>query len=299
MTSQPGPPGSLLNLDASRPPVEPVDAATPVLLRAGSDGIEVFCVERNRKSRFMGGALVFPGGRVDAGDRDPAWDPLLLAPHARTGAISGSTGPRRDLALAACRESLEEAAILPVNGILTHSDALELRAALASGVDALRTALTRRGLLIDLGSLVPFARWITPAAEARRFDTRFFMMRTPAGQDGAHDEYETMASFWATPREVLARWEARQVQMAPPTHHTLLRISRSGNVDEALALAETAPLDPVCPALVNYDGTIALTLPGDPDHPQPLRIIEGHTRYVLRDEQWRPENPPAIAAPAT
>ena len=262
-----------------------MDAATLVLLRDGSDGIEVFCVERNRKSRFMGGALVFPGGRVDAADRDPAWDPLLC----------GSTGPRRDLALAACRESLEEAAILPVNGVLTHNEALELRAALASGVDELRAALTARGLSIDLRSLVPFARWVTPAAEARRFDTRFFMMRTPAGQDGAHDEYETMASFWATPREVLRRWEARDVQLAPPTHHTLLRLARSGTVDDALARASTAPLDPVCPTLVNYDGTIALTLPGDPDHPQAVRIIEGKTRYVLRAEQWRPEDSPAIA----
>ncbi len=294
MTSQPGPPGSLLNLDASRPPIEPVDAATLVLLRDGTDGIEVFCVERNRNSRFMGGALVFPGGRVDAGDRDPAWDPLLLAPHARTSAISGSSGLRRDLAVAACRESLEEAAILPVNGVLSHNEALELRVALASSVEALRDALTMRRLLIDIGSLIPFARWVTPAAEARRFDTRFFMMRTPLCQDGAHDEYETMASVWATPREVLARWEAREVQMAPPTHHTLLRLSRSGTVDDALALAETAPLDPVCPALMTYDGTLALTLPGDPSHPQTGRIVEGKTRYVLRDEQWRPEEPSAI-----
>ncbi len=289
-----GPPGSLLNLDAARPPVDPVDAATLVLLRDGRDGIEVFCVERNRKSRFMGGALVFPGGRVDAGDRDPAWRPFLLPAHPRTSVAGGSAELRQDLALAACRESLEEAAILPVRGPLTHDHALELRAALASGADALRAALTARGLRIDLASLVPFARWVTPAAEARRFDTRFFMMRTPDGQDGTHDEYETMASFWATPREVLARWAARDLQIAPPTHHTLLRLLDSGTVDDALARASAAPLDPICPALVNYDGTIALTLPGDPDHPESRRIIDGHTRYVLRDEQWHPEDPPAI-----
>jgi len=264
-----------------------------VLLRDGGDGIEVFCVERNRKSRFMGGALVFPGGRVDASDRDPSWQPFLLHPHLRPGVAGDPEAWGEALALTACRESLEEAAILPVDGNLTHAQALELRAALTSGMDALRGALTARGLVIDLGSLVPFARWITPAAEARRFDTRFFMMRTPAGQDGAHDEYETMASFWATPRDVLARWEAREVQLAPPTHHTLLRLAESATVDEALALAGAFPLDPVCPALVDYDGTIALTLPGDPDHPQAQRIIEGKTRYVLRDEQWRPEDPPS------
>src|SRR5688572_13968568 len=60
MTSQPGPPGRLLNFDRTQPPPVPRDAATLVLLRDGGEGIEVFCVERNRKSRFMGGALVFP-----------------------------------------------------------------------------------------------------------------------------------------------------------------------------------------------------------------------------------------------
>jgi 8-oxo-dGTP pyrophosphatase MutT (NUDIX family) len=285
MSSRPSPPGSLLNLDATRPPVEPRDAATLVLLRDGHDGLEVFCVERNRKSRFMGGALVFPGGKVDEGDRDPAWARLLLPPRVRPGGVSGQDALRQDVALAACRESLEEAAILPVSGALTH--------ALASGADALRAALTVRRLAIDLASLVPFARWVTPAAEERRFDTRFFMLRTPAGQDGAHDEYETMASFWATPLNVLARWEARDLQLAPPTHHTLLRLSRSETVDDALSAADAACLDPICPVLVDYDDTMALTLPGDPDHPVAQRLIDGHSRYVLRDEQWRPEDPPA------
>jgi 8-oxo-dGTP pyrophosphatase MutT (NUDIX family) len=288
----PSPPGSLLNLDASRPHVEPADAATLVLLRDGDQGLEVFCVERNRKSRFMGGALVFPGGKVDAGDRDPEWNPLRLEPHARLIEAGGADYVRPELAIAACRESLEEAAILPVSGTLTHDEALRLRQALVSGPGALRAALVERGLRIDLASLVPFARWVTPAAEARRFDTRFFMARTPAGQDGAHDDHETMASFWATPNAVLERWEARAVQMAPPTHHTLVRLSRSHTVDEALREIETARLDPICPLLVDQDGAMALTLPGDPEHPQDERLIDGRTRYVLREEQWRPEDPP-------
>lgn len=292
MTPQAGPPGSLLQFDRTKPPAVPRDAATLVLLRDGPEGLEVFCVERNRQSRFMGGALVFPGGKVDEGDRDPAWDRLLLPPRVRPGGITSQDELRKDVALAACRESLEEAAILPVSGLLTHEDALVLRQALATGADVFRAALTTRGLAIDLASLVPFARWITPEAEVRRFDARFFMLRTPAGQHGAHDAHETMASFWATPHEVLLRWEARQVQIAPPTHRTLQMLSLHATVDEALAMADTACLDPICPALVDYDGTMALTLPGDPDHPQATRIIAGQTRYVLRDEQWRPEDPP-------
>ncbi len=283
MTHHPGPPGSLLNFDFTQPPPVPRDAATLVLLRDGVEGLEVFCVERNRKSGFMGGALVFPGGKVDEADRDPAWEGLLTpARH----------GVRQDIALAACRESLEEAAILPVSGTLSHNEALVFRQALATGPDFLRSALKARGLTIDLASLVPLARWVTPEPEVRRFDARFFMVRAPEGQDGAHDKYETMASFWATPRVVLARFDAKDVQMAPPTHRTLELLLAHAKVDDALAAVETQSLEPVCPVLIDYDGTIALTLPGDPDHPQATRIIAGQTRYVLRGEQWRPEDPP-------
>ena len=280
MAAQPGPPGSLLNFDFTQPPPVPTDAATLVLLRDGDAGLEVFCVERHRNSRFMGGALVFPGGKVDEGDRDPAWQGLLMPPR---------EGVRQDIALAACRESLEEAAILPVSGALTHDDALVFRQALATGPDFLRSALKARGLRIDLSCLVPFARWVTPEPEVRRFDARFFMLRAPEGQAGAHDTHETMASFWETPREVLARFDAGDVQIAPPTHRTLEILSTHATVDAALAAAETACLDPICPVLIDYDGTMALTLPGDPDHPQATRIVAGRTRYVLRGEQWRAE----------
>ena len=186
-------------------------------------------------------------------------------------------------------ESLEEAAILPVTGSLSHADALSLRETLTRGTSAFREALVSRGLSIDLGSLVPFARWVTPEAEARRFDARFFMLRTPEGQHGAHDAQETMASFWATPGEVLSRWQDRSVQLAPPTHRILQLLSLHGAVDAALDAAGQMRLDPICPALVDYDGTLALTLPGDPDHPVPTRVVEGQSRYVLRAGQWRPE----------
>lgn len=286
MPPRPGPPGSLLHFDFTQPPAAPREAATLILLRDGESGIEVFCVERNRKSGFMGGALVFPGGKVDDSDRDEGWTGFLLPPR---------EGTRTDVALAACRESLEEAAILPVRGALTHADALALRQALVSGVDVFRSALRARGLMIDLASLVPFARWITPEPEVRRFDAHFFMLRAPGGQTGAHDDHETMASFWATPGEVLARWNANAVQMAPPTHRTLQMLSRQASVDAALAAAAGADLDPICPVLIDYDGTMALTLPGDPAHPQAARLIggqTGQTRYVLRDGQWRPEDAP-------
>jgi 8-oxo-dGTP pyrophosphatase MutT (NUDIX family) len=64
---RPGP-GEELNLDG--PPVEPRQAATVIVLRGGSERLELLLVQRNPKQRFMGGAWVFPGGAVDTGEGD-------------------------------------------------------------------------------------------------------------------------------------------------------------------------------------------------------------------------------------
>lgn len=57
-----------LNLEGE--PVRPRQAATVIVLRGGADTLEVLLVKRNPAQRFMGGAWVFPGGAVDAGDGD-------------------------------------------------------------------------------------------------------------------------------------------------------------------------------------------------------------------------------------
>jgi 8-oxo-dGTP pyrophosphatase MutT (NUDIX family) len=62
---RPGP-GEELNTDG--PPTPPRQAATVILLRGGGEALEVLLVKRNPEQRFMGGAWVFPGGAVDAGE---------------------------------------------------------------------------------------------------------------------------------------------------------------------------------------------------------------------------------------
>ncbi len=278
----------LLDLDPSRPPVTPVDAATLVLVRDAAPGLEVFCVERAATAVFMAGAVVFPGGRVEPDDHDTQWDALVAPASPRLRELA-EPGQARALAIAACRECVEEAAILPVDSIVSHADVVSLRDALTSAPAAFREALAARGLRLNLPALVPFARWVTPAAERRRFDARFFLMRAPSGQDGAPDAKETTVSFWASPDDVLARWEAGVIQLAPPTHHTLWWLSQAPSVDVALAVAERRSLAAVHPHLVAVEDTWALALPGDQAHPDTGRIVDGPSRYVLRGEQWRPE----------
>lgn len=275
----------MLDLDEARGAATPKDAATLVLARDGAEGVELFCVERSKKLRFMGGAVVFPGGKLDdAHDRDAAWEALSTAPDPRGLGFAADAETLRALAVAACRESLEEAAILPVaGGSLRADDLAAMRAA------PMRPELVRRGLRLDLAALHPLARWITPAAESRRYDARFFVVAAPAGQPGAHDESETLASFWATPASVLRRFDAGEVQLAPPTNRTLEILSSARTVGDALAIAAAACLDPVCPKLVRHEDTLALVLPGDPEHDVRTARVPGRSRFVLRGERWRPE----------
>ena len=295
----------MLDLKLDREGVTPTDAATIILVRnaPAAGGVEVFCVERSKQSRFLGGAIVFPGGKLDASDASEDW--TALATRVRAPARSWTVPFTRDdahlraLAIAACRETLEEAAMLHVTGgasALTQEELFALRSRLTSDAGALRAFLVERGLLLDLEALHPLARWVTPVAEARRYDARFFVAVAPPGQTGAHDEHETMASFWATPSEVLRRWDAGEVQVAPPTHCTLALLSSCTSTDAVLALAAETCLDPICPRLVQQkegeQQTLALTLPGDPEHEVRERRVSGASRYVLRGERWLAEDTP-------
>jgi hypothetical protein len=100
-----------------------------------------------------------------------------------------------------------------------------------------------------------------------------------------------MASFWARPADLLARFAAGAVQLAPPTHRTIELLAAAGSGDAAIVSAGRACLDPICPELVQTGDTLALVLPGDRDHSVKERRIDGKSRFVLRGERWWPEDP--------
>lgn len=288
----------MLDFDPKREGVKPRDAATLVVVRdAPSAGcIEVFCVER-QKVGFLGGAIVFPGGKLDASDAHPGWADASTAPRAPHTPVTDDDAMLRALAVAACREALEEAAILPLVGVqLAHEELLACRKRVTGG-ESLLAMLTARAARLDLASLHPMARWITPVAESRRFDTRFFLYVAEAALTGAHDDHETTASFWASPREVLERFTAGSLQLAPPTHRTLEILATARDARGAIALADSACLDPVCPRLVTHRDargeTLGLALPGDPEHEVRESRSPGASRYVLRGDRFVPEDPPA------
>jgi 8-oxo-dGTP pyrophosphatase MutT (NUDIX family) len=274
-----------LKLDPTQPPKAPVAAATVIVVRDTPGGLELFCVQRNPKSAFLGGAIVFPGGKLDPADRTVVERGHAVGEAVRSNLL-GEPDEERVIAVAAARETLEEAGIVPTDA--APAAAAAVRAALRAGA-AFPDALALHGVTLALDRLSAFARWVTPEAEPRRYDTRFYVLTLPEGQEASHDAHETTMGFWASPAEVLARFAAGDIQLAPPTTRTLELLCETPTSSAVLELASRQSLLPICPRFVPGDPP-ALVLPGDPSHEIPERRVAGPTRFVLRDGRFVSED---------
>ncbi|MCC6873810.1 MAG: NUDIX hydrolase [Sandaracinaceae bacterium] len=283
----------MLDVDPSRAPAEPRDAATVVLVRdEPGGGLSVFLVKRHGKSGFMAGAHVFPGGVLEPGDRGPILARLSGRTPERAAALLNEEDAERAIALhvAALRETFEEA------GLLVARDAARLDLAQARR-RLLASEITFEALIHELqaelqaDALVPLARWVTPIVEKRRSDARFFLARAPEGQIAEHDRVEVTAGEWLTPEDALAAWDSGTIQLAPPTLRTLEELAAFATVEQALAHAASRPPPLVQPVFRDLGGTWALTLPGDPEHPERERVLPGPTRFVLIDGRFQSREP--------
>ncbi len=275
-------------------PVTPLDAATVVVVRDDRGQLEVFCVRRHASSAFLGGAVVFPGGKLDAADRAAHWQQRSTGLDERACGFAADADHGLSLAVCACRETLEEAALVPTKPELDAAAVTELRASLsASGSvpDALHAQLDARGLQLDTAGLLPFARWITPEVEQRRFDARFYLLALPAGQEGQHDAQETTESVWAPPQQMLTAQLQGKVFMAPPTIRVLELLVGVDSASGARDLAKQQSLEPVQPRFIVADPPM-LVIPGDPLHELPDKRVAGPTRFVLRNAHFVSEDPP-------
>ncbi len=138
---------------------------------------------------FAAGMHVFPGGSVDPrdGETDTAW----AGPPARrwAGWLGCDEPLARALVCAAVRETFEESGVLlagPDAGSVvadTTGDDLERdRLALLDRSASMAEVLATRDLVLRSDLLRPWAHWITPEFEPKRFDTRFFVAAVPTGQ---------------------------------------------------------------------------------------------------------------------
>jgi 8-oxo-dGTP pyrophosphatase MutT (NUDIX family) len=272
----------LADLEAGRiAPATPRDAATVMLLRpAGARagvGVEVLMLRRVAAMKFAPGAYVFPGGSVDPADHGAVgWhgpDPAEFG--ARLGA---SAEMARALVCAAVRETFEEAGVLlagaPDGGPVADPSGPSWeadRAALVAGAVTLAELLSRRGLVLRADLLVPWARWITPEGEPRRFDARFFAAALPAGQLATGHAAESDHIAWLRPGDAIESARAGQISMLPPTATTLHDFAVAGDDAGADAVAgilgRRPVIEPVVPRLVLEDGQAWLYVPDEVGYP--------------------------------
>jgi 8-oxo-dGTP pyrophosphatase MutT (NUDIX family) len=289
-------------------PIEanPRPASTVVLLRdaaASAGRPEVFLVRRHQNTAFMGGAHVFPGGRVEAGDRNVAestWCDGLDAALRQLAAVP----PVEAVAfhLAAVRELFEEAGVLLArdrSGFFVSLAKDDERARFKTysadvhaGSRSLRDVIEREELRLALDALVPFAHWVTPPIDVRQFDTRFFLARVPPNQTPVHDDRETTQSVWMTPATALHQAERDDIVLPPPTWTTLRELEPFESVDAAILWARGRHITRRQPLLVERDGLRMLVMPGDPLHPEPAADpIPPEVRFIQVAGRWRAQRP--------
>ena len=274
---------------------EPRPAATIILLRDTMSGPEAFMLQRTRRAAFLPGAYVFPGGALDATDRDPrAARRVLGVSDERASAQLGLDSGGLAYWIAAARECFEEAGILIATNAAGEPVAPERAEALApwraplnAGERAFAELLEAEDLYVPAPEIVYFSHWITAAGRPRRFNTRFFVARAPECQSGAHDESETVHSFWVAPREALARQDRGEIEIIFPTRTSLEDLGRfttaAAAIGYALGLGDIE-VNAACWAL-DHEGSKRLFRRADPQYfeihwcdPEET----GETCYVIR-----------------
>ncbi|WP_106850467.1 NUDIX domain-containing protein [Blastococcus sp. Marseille-P5729] len=248
-------------------PSAPKPAATILLIRDGERGLEVYLIRRVRQMAFAGGMTAYPGGGVDPRDLDADFGWVGPDPGYWAGAFSTDERRARSLVAAAVRETFEESGILlateadaPV--VDTDNDEWEAeRQALLDRSHSLAELLQKRELSVRADLIRPWAHWITPEAEPKRYDTSFFLVKLPDGVHPRAISTEHDLAEWVPVRQALADGESGARAMLPPTIVTLRDLAQHDTADEAMAAAPPRRLEPILPELVDVDGVLQVRLP--------------------------------------
>lgn len=239
-----------------------IPAATLVTWRdppAGSAGEPlILVVERSASMAFAAGALVFPGGRIDAEDHE----------------FATALGRPGDAArITAIRETIEESAVAAGVAGPTFSGNVDpalgpiLQQALIDRVP-FAALLAANSLSLDLDALVPFARWMPAFTHARKFDTMFFLAPAPPGNWTPRPQPgECVDAEWAGPVELIARIERGAASAIFPTKRNLERLAQHARYDDALADARAHRIDTITPWIEEVGGERHVCIPAGLGYP--------------------------------
>jgi glyoxylase-like metal-dependent hydrolase (beta-lactamase superfamily II)/8-oxo-dGTP pyrophosphatase MutT (NUDIX family) len=212
-----------------------------VLVRDGAGGLEVLLMRRDDRGDPSGGAWVFPGGLVDAGDAECR--PLCVGvddvgTSARLELVDGGL----DYLVAAVRECFEECGLLLASGRdgepvapAVAETLQDWRVPLNEGTRTLADLCRDHELRLAAGDLAYVSHWVTPVGYKKRFDVRFFVAAAPAGQVVHPDGTEVLEHRWLRPVDALA--QEPPLKLMNPTRKTLAAIAPHRSVADVMAWA--------------------------------------------------------------
>jgi 8-oxo-dGTP pyrophosphatase MutT (NUDIX family) len=244
-------------------PATPVPAATVLIVRDGSEGMEVFMVVRHHQIDFVPGALVFPGGKVDEADFDAGLDNRL------DGAAADPD--MKAMQVASIREAFEECGVLlaregTADDLISAERLASLEAyrdRLHKGELSIREFLEQEDLRLACDRLHHFAHWVTPPMVPKRFDTHFFLAEAPTDHLAVHDGHESVDSIWITPTEALADAAEGKRTVIFPTVRNIEKLGKQATVADAIAATEGVTPVRVLPWTEQRDDGNYLCIPPD------------------------------------
>ena len=261
-------------------PAVPRPATTVLLLRPsrpgeGASPLEVFMVVRHHQIDAFSGALVFPGGKLEEADGDPAL-------RARCGGADKIDDEALKFRVAGVREAFEECGILLARkrGQRALVAAVDLdgieqrwRAQLAKDEASIVDLVDAEDLELATDLMVPYAHWITPAFAPKRFDTWFFLAEAPEDQVALHDGSESVDSVWISPQQAIDEAEAGRRTLVHATLKNLELLGETPSVTEAISAACARKVVTVQPWLENRDGRRYLHIPADAGYRNLVREV--------------------------
>jgi 8-oxo-dGTP pyrophosphatase MutT (NUDIX family) len=133
---------------------------------------------------------------------------------------------------------------------------------------ALRETAEETGVQLSSDDLVPWAHWVTPEPEPRRYDTHFFLAALPEGQEAQDISGETDHAAWELPASALFGADQGDIALMPPTRSILLELAQARSVRQLLDAASDRVIECVLPQIVKIEAGWILRYPS--------RSGEGH-----------------------
>ena len=202
---------------------------------------------RSLRASFIPWAYVFPGGAVAAAgashDHPSLCDESAQELARRVGVVTEVGDQALGFAVAALRECFEECGLwlgAPDHHAPEGGGFEALRARLHAG-ESLATLVAASGTRLITSGLQPWSRWVTPVGLPKRFDTLFFVARTPVGQVPEVDAGETTTLAWVNPPTALEMREKGEFPMEFATASTLESLRPFASAQPLLGHAGARP----------------------------------------------------------